>query len=80
MPDNRGGMIGRVYTWQGSYWRVVTRWQGRAPRNVLIEQVLPEHSITDIYIDLDLRGGCGRWWRVTGVRVVRPFRGLRKLA
>lgn len=48
-------MIGRVYTWRGGEWRVLIRWQGRGPRNVLIENV------------------------ATGERVVRPFRGLRRV-
>lgn len=29
-------MIGRAYTWRGSVWRVVTRWAGAGPRNVLL--------------------------------------------
>lgn len=84
MPDTRGGMIGRVYAWNGGYWRVVTRWAGKgAPRNVLIERVEPEadHSIADVYAagGRALRRSGGRWWKATGERMVRPFRGLRRI-
>jgi hypothetical protein len=34
-----GGMIGRVYRWRGGLWKVLVRWQGSGPRNVLIENV-----------------------------------------
>jgi hypothetical protein len=59
------GMVGRVYGWRKQLWRVVTRWEGPGPRNVLIERVY----LTD--------------GKVVPVdppeRVVRPFRGLRRI-
>lgn len=51
----RRGMEGRTYLERGEPVRVLVRWSGKGPRNVLIE-------------------------RVGGERVVRPFRGLRKVA
>lgn len=32
-------MIGREYVWRGRRWRVVCRWAGAGPRNILIEDV-----------------------------------------
>jgi hypothetical protein len=57
-------MIGRVYVWKGETWMVNARWSGRGPRNVEIERVV--HFT-------------GRLWVRTGEKVVRPFRGLRRL-
>ena len=48
-------MIGRTYLLRGEPVIVLVRWNGKGPRNVLVE-----------YAD--------------GRRVVRPFRGLRKIA
>ena len=61
-------MTGRVYRWRGSYWRVICRWQGKGPRNVLLERVEPLGRV----------GVSGQAWHATGERVVRPFRGLRR--
>lgn len=47
-------MIGRTYLERGKRVRVLVRWNGKGPRNVLIE-------------------------RADGTKVVRPFRGLRRL-
>jgi len=49
------GMLGRTYLWKGERWKVVARWLGKGPRNVLIER------------------------ESDGKRVVRPFRGLRRV-
>ena len=76
-------MIGRVYTWRAAFWQVQVRWAhvpgAKVVRNVLIERVLPvtfgaEHAPGDV------QDPHGRWWRPTGERIVRPFRGLRKTA
>lgn len=65
------GMVGRVYRWRGELWRVRCRWAGtRAPRNVLLERVVPV-EVGNVY--------AGRPYLATGEFVVRPFRGLRKL-
>ena len=71
-------MIGRVYTWRGEHWVVLTRWRGAGPRNVLLERVEPcdpptSAEETGAHVEAD-----GRWYRRTGDTVVRPFRGLRK--
>lgn len=63
-------MIGRVYRWRGGHWRVLCRWAGKGPRNVLIERV-EMHAVT-------VTPGCDDWIG-TGERVIRPFRGLRKV-
>jgi acetyl esterase len=47
-------MIGRTYLERGLPVKVLVRWGGKGPRNVLIE-------------------------RLDGSRLVRPFRGLRRL-
>jgi hypothetical protein len=48
------GITGKTYLERGEPVRVLVRWNGKGPRNVLIE-------------------------RADGSRVVRPFRGLRRL-
>jgi len=70
-------MVGRVYRWRGETWRVVVRWAGRAPRNVLIERVEACYRDEDCAMYACSCRNTG--WRPVGERVVRPFRGLRKV-
>lgn len=76
-------MIGRVYTWRHGYWRVLTRWAGKGPRNVLLEQLIPV-AVPQVARMVDgelgpLRVVNGLTFVATGYRVIRPFRGLRRL-
>lgn len=59
-------MIGRVYMWRGQTWAVLIRWKGKGPRNVLIERVVQSDNFRVA-------------WVGTGEKVVRPFRGLRRI-
>lgn len=52
--SQRGHMIGKTYLERGKPVIVLVRWNGKGPRNVLIQ-------------------------RQDGSKVVRPFRGLRKI-
>ena len=59
-------MIGRLYRWRDAVWVVLARGEpfDRGPRrNVLLERV---------------EVGEGEAYVLTGERVVRPFRGLRR--
>jgi hypothetical protein len=72
-------VIGRVYLWRDAYWRVLVRWHGAGPRNVLLERVAPWSGVG--WGDHWFRDSAGRWWRPDGGElVVRPFRGLRRVA
>jgi hypothetical protein len=85
IPYPRRHMVGSTYRWRGATWRVICRWRGRGPRNVLLERVVldayQDHSIADPMVlgNENLRYSEGRWWRPTGECTVRPFRGLRRL-
>ena len=61
-------MIGRLYSWRGEVWEVVRRWEGKGPRNVLIERLEAAEQLVGV-----------TRYRRTGERIVRPFRGLRRV-
>jgi hypothetical protein len=58
--------------------RVVTQWQGRGPRNVLVEVMVPCYRDDDCAMYACSCRGAG--WRGSSERYVRPFRGLRRLS
>ena len=89
-------MVGRLYLWRGSTWRVVRRWAQpddvRAagytaepcPRNVLLVRMVPLAEVPrERYgerLPYARTGGGTLWCELRGAeRVVRPFRGLRRL-
>jgi hypothetical protein len=69
-------MVGRVYLWQNHYWRVQVRWSGKGPRNVLLQRVYADRQSWSAWRWRDRDGHF--WWPGTE-RVVRPFRGLRRV-
>jgi hypothetical protein len=78
-------VIGRLYVWQGAVWLLLVRGEpfDRGPRrNVLLERVEPGFRLTvpgpridtaRLHVAPDRSA-----WTLTGERVVRPFRGLRR--
>jgi hypothetical protein len=89
-------VIGRLYTWRGRTWRVLTRWLyperafmvcsgcGRMQPGCTLEPDLGGFFCLTCGSLVLVRRGCPRNVLIedveTGERVVRPFRGLRRAA